>query len=42
MKEEEARPVRRLLQSSRQDMLVARIRVVAEEVVRNGRIQDMF
>lgn len=39
---EEARPVRRLLQLSRQDMLVARIRVVAEEVVRNGQTQDMF
>lgn len=40
MKAEEARPVRRLVQSSRQDTLVARVRVVAEEVVRNG--QDMF
>lgn len=39
---EEVSPVRRPLQSSRQDMMVAGSRVVAEEMVGNGWIRDMF
>lgn len=39
---EEVSPVWRPLQSSRQDMRVAGNRVVAEEMVGNGWIQDTF
>ena len=39
-KKEEGRPVRRLLQLSRQDMVVAWARVVTVQAVRRGQILD--